>query len=151
MCHVAPPTNLSRFTCLYSFLTQFFEAAFGGLLVLKMGHVGPLEILISLLSNDINFTWIEVRTEKLWLLEVGSSELFFRLFLAKIPTKWEMLPANRELRLVARVAVFLKVPRSQIKSQQVGRNLRTKAVIREEKRVGFSARFPYFRQFLRAQ
>jgi hypothetical protein len=52
--------------------------------------------------------------EKLWLPEVGASELFFFVFLAKITAKWEMLPANQELRLVARVAVFLKYPSLQI-------------------------------------
>jgi hypothetical protein len=46
----------------------------------------------------------------LWLLEVGGSELFFCIFLAEISAKREMLLANRELRLVARVAIFLKVP-----------------------------------------
>jgi hypothetical protein len=71
----------------------------------------------------------------------------FRVFPARIPAKREMLPTNRELRLIAGVAVFLKVPSSQINSQQVGRNLRTKAVVWEEKRVRFSTRFPYFCQF----
>ena len=47
--------------------------------------------------------------EKLWFPEVGASELFFCVFPANIPAKREMLPANRELRLVAGVAVFLKV------------------------------------------
>jgi hypothetical protein len=46
---------------------------------------------------------------KLWLPEVGASELFFCVFPANIPAKREMLPANRKLRLVAGVAVFLKV------------------------------------------
>ena len=82
--------------------------------------------------------------EKLWLLEVGVSELFFRIFSAKIPTKRGKPPANQELRLVAGVSVFLTHPSSQIKSQQAGRNPRAKAIVREEKRVRFSARFPYF-------
>jgi hypothetical protein len=70
----------------------------------------PLESLRSLLSNDIKFARIGVRTKMLWLLEVGGSELFFCIFPAEISAKREMLPANRELRLVARVAIFLKVP-----------------------------------------
>ena len=45
--------------------------------------------------------------EKLWLPKVGVLELFFRVFPAKILAKRGMLPANRELRLVAGVAVFL--------------------------------------------
>jgi hypothetical protein len=79
------------------------------------------------------------------------SELFFRIFSTKIPAKWEMLPANRELRLVVGVAVFLKVLSLWINSQRIGRNLRPKAAVREEKRVGFSACFPYFRQLSRAR
>ena len=55
--------------------------------------------------------------EKLWLPEVGSSELFFRVFPAKILAKRGMLLANRELRLTARVASFLKVPSLWINSQ----------------------------------
>ena len=78
------------------------------------------------------------------------SELFFHVFPAKIPAKRGMPPANRELRLVAGVAVFLTLPGLRIKSQQVGRNPRAKAVVWEEKRVRFSARFPYFRLCLRA-
>jgi hypothetical protein len=77
------------------------------------GTVGKLR---RLLSNDINFTRIEVRTEKLWLLEVGAFELFFYVFPAKVPAKREMLLTNRELSLVAGVAVFLKVLNLQIKS-----------------------------------
>uniref|UniRef100_A0A2N9I763 Uncharacterized protein n=1 Tax=Fagus sylvatica TaxID=28930 RepID=A0A2N9I763_FAGSY len=40
-------------------------------------------------------------TGELWLPEVGVSELVFRIFPAKIPAKWGMPPANRELRLAA--------------------------------------------------
>jgi hypothetical protein len=110
-----------------------------------------LEILRSLLSNDIKFARIGVQKEKLWLPEVGASKLFFRVFLAKISVKREMLPVNRELHLVAGFAVFLEHPILRINSQRVGRNLHTKAAVREEKRVRFSARFPYFRKFLRAR
>jgi hypothetical protein len=62
-----------------------------------------------------------------------------------------MLPGNRELCLVAGVAVFLRVLNLWFKLQRVGRNLCTTAAIREEKHVRFSAHFPYFRQFLRTQ
>jgi hypothetical protein len=72
------------------------------------------------------------------------SELFFRVFPVKIPAKRGKLPANRELCLAARVAVFLTQPGSQINSQRAGRNPRAKAIVREEKRIRFSARFPYF-------
>jgi hypothetical protein len=72
------------------------------------------------------------------------SELFFRIFPVKIPAKRGKLPANRELRLAAGVAVFLTHLGSQINLYQAGRNPRSKAVVREEKRIKFSARFPYF-------
>jgi hypothetical protein len=72
------------------------------------------------------------------------SELFFRVFPAKIPAKRGKPPVNRELRLVAGVAVFLTHPGSRIKSQQAGKNPCAKAVVREEKRVRFSTRLPYF-------
>ena len=54
----------------------------------------PLEILGSLLSNDIKFAQVEAQTEKLWLLEVGMSKQFFYVFPTRIPAKPEMLPAN---------------------------------------------------------
>jgi hypothetical protein len=72
------------------------------------------------------------------------SELFFRIFPVKILAKWGMPPANRELRLVAGVAIFQTHMGSRINLQRAGRNLRPKAVFREEKHAGFSTRFPYF-------
>ena len=92
----------------------------------------------------MRFARIEVRTGELWLPEVGVSELFFRVFSTKILAKWGMPLANRELRLAAAVAVFLTHPGSRIKSQRAGKNPRAKAVVLEEKRVRFSARFLYF-------
>ena len=73
-----------------------------------------LEILRSLLSNDIKFVRIRVRMEKLWLMEVEAFKLFFYVFPAKIPAKRDMLLANRELCLVAGVIVFLKVLKLRI-------------------------------------
>ena len=97
-----------------------------------------------LLSNGIKFVQIKVWKEKLWLPKVGSSELFFRIFPVKIPTKWGKPSAHRELYVMAGVALFPTQLSSLIKSQRAGRNPRPKAVVREEKRIGFSARFPYF-------
>jgi hypothetical protein len=51
---------------------------------------------------------------------------------------------NQELRLEAEVAIFLTYLGSQIKSQRARRNPRAKAVVREEKRVRFSAHFSHF-------
>jgi hypothetical protein len=53
-----------------------------------------MESLRNLLSNDINVAQIGVWMKKLWLPEVGAFELFFYVFLAKIPAKQEMLLAN---------------------------------------------------------
>ena len=72
------------------------------------------------------------------------SELFFRIFPTKILAKRGKPLANRELRLEAGVAVFLMHLGSRIKSQRARKNLRAKAVVREEKRVRFLACFPYF-------
>ena len=77
-------------------------------------------------------------------LESWGVRAFFCVFPAKIPAKWGMPPANRKLSLAAGVAVFLTHLDSWIKSQLARKNPRLKAVVREEKRVRFSARFPYF-------
>jgi hypothetical protein len=68
---------------------------------------------------------------------------FFSRFFGEDPAKWGMPPANRELRLATRIAVFLTHPGQQIKLQRARKNPRVKAIAREEKRVRFSARFPY--------
>ena len=129
--HVAPPATPSRFACLYRFLTWFRGSFYGTSGAQNGSYVVPLEIWGNLLSKYINFARIGARTKKLWLLEVGGSELFFCFFPAKILAKLETLLANRELHVVARVTVFLKVPNLWINSQQVGRNLHTKAAVRE--------------------
>jgi hypothetical protein len=98
-----------------------------------------LESLRSLLSNDITFEQIRARTEKLWFLEVRVSEQFFCVFPTKIPAKPEMLPANRELHIVAEVVRFLKVPDLWINSQRVGKSLCAKMVSCGDKCVGFPA------------
>ena len=75
-----------------------------------------LESLRSILSKNIKFTKIRAWSEKLWLLEVGASELFFCVFPTKIPAKPEMLLANRELHVTVGVALFLKFPNLRINS-----------------------------------
>ena len=72
------------------------------------------------------------------------SELFFRIFPAKIPAKRGKLPANQELHVVAGVAIFITHLGSWINLQRAGKTLRAKAVVREKKRVRFLARFSYF-------
>jgi hypothetical protein len=71
--------------------------------------VVSLEILGNLLSNYIKFAQIGAQTEKLWLPEVGMFEQFFCVFPMRIPAKPEMLPVNRELHVVVKVTLFLKV------------------------------------------
>jgi hypothetical protein len=71
-------------------------------------------------------------------------ELFFRVFLAKIPAKRGKSPANRELHVVAGVAIFPMYLGLWINSQRAGKTLGAKAVVREEKQVRFPARFSYF-------
>ncbi len=110
-----------------------------------------LEILRSLLSNNIKFAQIRAWSENLWLLEARVSELFFWVFPTKISAKSEMLPANQELHVIAGVALFLKIPNFRINSQWVGKTLCAKMAPRMEKRVGFPARFPYFHRFSHAR
>ena len=131
ICHAALPPNPPRFSCMYCFSTRFSGQHLEAFWCSKW-------VSRSLLSNDMRFARIEVRTGELWLPEVGVLELFFRVFSTKILAKWGMPLANRELRLAAAVAVFLTHPGSQIKSQWAGKNPRAKAVVR------FSARFLYF-------
>ena len=113
-CHLQPIfLDLSACTVFY----PLFRGSFWGPFVVQTGLcVVPLESLRSLLSKDIKFVQIEALKEKLLLLEVGVFELFFYVFPAKIPAKWEMLPTNRKLHVIAGVAVFLKVPSLRIKS-----------------------------------
>uniref|UniRef100_A0A2N9GLB7 Uncharacterized protein n=1 Tax=Fagus sylvatica TaxID=28930 RepID=A0A2N9GLB7_FAGSY len=81
----------------------------------------PLESPRCLLSNDIKFAQIGVRTEELWLPEVGSSELFLCVFPAKIPVKRGMLPANREFHVVAGVVIFPTHPGLHVNLQRFAR------------------------------
>jgi hypothetical protein len=113
-----PLSRLSSFgpkVCTVFYL--LFRGSFWGPFGVQNGScMVPLESLRSLLSNNIKFAQIGARSEKLWLPEVGVSEQFFCVFPAKIPAKPEMLPANRELHVVAEVALFLKVPNLRINS-----------------------------------
>jgi hypothetical protein len=84
---------------------------------------------------------IGVRTRELWLPEVGVPELFLRVFPVKIPVKRGMLPENRELHVVAGVVIFPMHPGSRVNLQRVGKTLRAKAAVWEEKCVLFPARF----------
>ena len=68
-------------------------------------------------------------------------EMFLCVFLVKIPVEWGMLPANRELHVVAGVTIFPMHPGSLVNLQRVGKTLRAKAAVWEEKRVLFPARF----------
>ena len=78
---------------------------------------------------------------ELWLPEVGVSELFLCTFPMKIPVKREMLLANREFHVVAGVIILPTHPGSKINLLRVGKTLRAKAAVREEKRILLPARF----------
>ena len=78
---------------------------------------------------------------ELWLPEVGVPELFSCVFLAKIPVKRGMLPANREFHVVVGVVIFPTHPGLQINLLRVGKTLRAKAAVWEEKRILLPARF----------
>ena len=129
-------------SCACTVFRPNFQGSFWKPYGVQNGSYGvPLEILRSLLSIDIKFAWIGVRTENLWLLEVGSSELFFAFFRRRFRPnegcyrRTESCVSQLELQSFSR----FQACGSTI------RNLRTKAVVREEKRVRFSTCFPYFR------
>ena len=82
----------------------------------KQVILGTLERLRSILSNDITFAQIGARMRELWLPEARVFEQFFSTFPTKIPAKPEMLPANRELHVVAKVTFFLQVSNLQVNS-----------------------------------
>jgi hypothetical protein len=87
-----PPTPLLELTSFNpEFLTTFYHLFRDSFWRLSGAQnrscVVPLESLRSLLSNNIKFAQIRVRTEKLWLPEVRVSEQFFCVFTAKIPAK----------------------------------------------------------------
>ena len=109
-----------------------------------MSCIISLESSRRLLSNDINFARIGVRTRELWLPEVGVPELFLCVFLAKIPVKLGMLPVNRELHVIAGVVIFPMHPGSWVNLQRVGKTLRAKAVVREKNAPNLRLIFPCF-------
>ena len=105
--HVAPSANPSRFACLYNFLTQFLRQLLRAFWFSKWvmhGTVGNLEK-----STFQRYKVCANRSLDRKVMAPGSRGVG-AVFLAKIPAKREMLLANRELRHVAVVAVFLKVP-----------------------------------------
>ena len=93
------------------------------------------------LSNGIKFARIGVQMRELWSPEVGVPELFLCVFPAKIPIKRGMFLANREFHVVAGVVIFPTHLGSKINLLRVGKNLRAKAAVREEKRILLPARF----------
>jgi hypothetical protein len=149
--HAALMANLPRFARLYSFITRFLGQILKAFWCSKWviwDIVGKLEK-----STFQRYKFCMNRSSNGKVMAPGSRgvrAIFFAFFRRRFRPNGGKLPANRELRLVSGVPVFLMHPSLRIKSQRAGRNLRAKAVIREKKRVRFSTCFSYFRQFLRA-
>ena len=68
-------------------------------------------------------------------------ELFLCVLPVKIPVKRGMLSANREFHVIAGVIIFPTHLGSRINLLRVGKTLRAKAAIREEKRILLPVRF----------
>ena len=66
------------------------------------------------------------------------------VFLAKIPVKRGMPPANRELHVVAGVVIFPKHPGPHVNLLRVGKTLCTKAAVREKNAQNLWLIFPCF-------
>ena len=139
--HASSSSNLPRFPCAYPFLSRFSRAVWGSSGTQNRSYSISSESSRRSLSNGINFTRIGVRKRELWLLEVGVSELFLCTFPMKIPVKRGMLSANREFHVVAGVVIFPTHSGSRINLLRAGKTLRTKAAVREEKRVLLLTRF----------
>ena len=90
------------------YFDPIFEGNFGGLLVLKMGHAAYRRKAPDVyFPKKISFYGSEFGGKSYGSRKSGRLSCFSRAFLAKIPVNRGMLPANRELRLVAGVALFL--------------------------------------------
>jgi hypothetical protein len=71
-------------------------------------------------------------------------ELFLCVFPVKIPVKRGKPPANRELHVIAGVAIFPTHLGPRVNLQQVGKTLRAKAVVREKNAPNLRLIFPCF-------
>ena len=78
--HASPPLNLPRFSCAYPFLTRFLGQFWRPSGAQNGSCSISSESSQRLLSNDIKFARIKVRTRELWLPEVGLPELFLCVF-----------------------------------------------------------------------
>ena len=139
--HASPPPDPPRFSCAYPFLIRFSRAVLEVFRCSKLSCIIFSESSRCPLSNGIKFTRIGVWMRELWLPDVGVSELFLCTFPMKIPVKREVLLANREFHVVAGVVTFPTYLGSRINFSRVGKTLRAKAVVREEKRVLLPACF----------
>ena len=143
-CHVAILSATWKFVRVHSFLTRFLKA------ILEVFWYSKWVMQYIVGKRQMStFQWYKVcanRSLEGKVMTPGSRgvELFFRIFPVKIPAKRGKPPANRELHVIAGVSLFPTHLSSWIKLQRAERNLRAKAIVREEKRIRFSTRFPYF-------
>ena len=122
--HASPPPNLPRFSHAYPFLTRFSRAFLEVFWCSKwvMHHI------VRKLSTS-TFQWYKFCTNR---------SLDERVM---VPGSRGALTANRELHVVAGVVIFPTHLGSWVNSQRVGKTLRAKAAVWEEKHVSFPARF----------
>ena len=139
--HASTYPNFPRFSRAYPFLTDFQGQFWGSYGTQNGSYSISSESSRCPLPNGIKFARIGVRTKELWLPEFGVSELFLCTFPMKIPVKREKFLENREFHVVAGVVTFPTHPGSKINLLRVGKTLRAKAAVREEKHILLPARF----------
>jgi hypothetical protein len=151
ICHAAPQANLPRFARLYSFLTRFsgqlLEAFWCSKWVIR-DTVGNLE--------KSTFQQYKVRTNQGSdgkVMAPGSrvTRAVFSRFSGEDSDQTGDATGEPRVVSCSWSCSLSYVPELADQIAASRRNPRAKAVVWEEKRVGFSTRFPYFRLLSRAR
>jgi hypothetical protein len=142
--HASPPPNPPRFLCTYPFLTRFSRAVLEAFRCLKwvMQHIfGKISM-----STFQQYNVCANRSSDGRVMTPGSRGVraIFACFSTKILVKRGKPPVNRELHVVAGVAIFPTHLGPRVNLQRVRKTLRAKAVVREKNAPNLRSIFPHF-------